>query len=140
MKKALKIFVVILIAVAILYCGISINSRTFSKQFKDESFEIFIPSGVADKYKDTMVMSFDDGRLWIYSLNEKEITLMEKDLGNGKWTPFESGNHNWFFRVVDTEEPTGKAYEFTYDLGGGHRLLFVYDTENYCYYCISASV
>ncbi len=140
MKKALKIFIVILIIVSILSCGVSISNRTLSKQFKDESFEIFIPSGVANKYKDTMAMSFEDGRMWMYSLNEKEIALMEKDLNNGKWTIFEPDNHNLFFRIVDIEAPTGKLYACLYDIGAEHHMLFVYDTENCDYYCISISV
>ena len=43
MKKTLKFFIVILIIVSMLSCGVSISNRTLSKQFKDENFDIFIP-------------------------------------------------------------------------------------------------
>lgn len=139
MKKLIAFFAFILIIVFIFGCITTINNRTLSKQLPENiNIDIFVPSGIADEYRNTLAMTFDDGRIWRYSLNEKEIDLIKNDLGNGKWTRFVPDENNMFFRYTETDIPNGELYSYTPE--DKHSLLFVFDSTNYEYYCFSVSI
>ena len=139
MKKLIAVFVFILIVIFTFGCITTINNRTLSKQLPENiSIDIFIPSGIADEYRDALAMTFDDGRVWRYSLNEKEIDLIKNDLENSKWTQFTPDENNMFFRYTETDILNGELYAYTPE--SKRSLLFVFDLTNFEYYCFSVSI
>ena len=139
MKKLIVVFAFILIVIFTFGSITTINNRTLSKQLPENiSIDIFIPAGIADEYRDALSMTFDDGRVWRYSLNEKEIDLIKNDLENSKWTQFTPDENNMFFRYTETDIPNGELYAYTPE--SKRSLLFVFDSTNFEYYCFSVSI
>lgn len=142
MKKLLKVLIFIGVAILIFCCSTAVSNRVLTHQLAKmtctERIDIFIPPGIADEYRNPMAMTFDDARVWKYSLNEKEISLIEKELEGGKWSPFTSDRHNMFFTHTETEIPDGELYAYT--PSDKPSLLFVFDSVNNNYYCFSVSI
>lgn len=83
-NKNIVVFIIIFI---IIVSSISfiIKPRIVSINSKVSNTSIYIPRGIADKYKDYLMFSFDDYRIWEYELNSKEISMVETDLDNNIW-------------------------------------------------------
>lgn len=139
MKKLIAVFAFILIIFFTFGCIATINNRTLSKQLPENiSIDIFIPSGLADEYRNTLAMTFDDGRVWLYSLSEEESELIKRESEIEKWTRFTPDEHNMFFRYTETDIPNGELYAYTPE--DKRSLLFVFDSTNCEYYCFSVSI
>lgn len=157
-KIVLLLLIIPLIIIFLLISAALLNNHILSNNFKNENIEIFIPSGIANKYRDAMVMSFDDLRTWTYSLNRKENEIISEEILSAPWKKLGKGfERNAKFYFTDDywpENMSDSLYYCLYDLRlnefiyfdsdvaflGWHRLLFLYDADNYKYYCVSMSI
>lgn len=120
---------------------------------------IYVPKGLADVFTDELVFSFDDDRMWIYKLNEKETNAVEQDLKNGVWKKATKQNYedirgvyldfggrkrevdglsndykNWYICFFDKKDKRfiDLKRENIYPY---HSELFIYDTQSKTYVC-----
>ena len=138
-----------------------IQPRILSTNTKVNSDSIYIPKGIANKYNDYLMLSFDDYRIWEYSLNTRETLAVEENINNGIWQKptkkqyedivgvfFEhSLNHNKPDNLSENHE---NVFYCLYDnalnkfikidegaLLGWHRELFLYDKINKTYIIVT---
>lgn len=159
-KKRLIALCIIILIVAGIFNLFIIQPRILSKNFKEINSLIFIPQGIADQYKDYMMFSFDDYRIWEYNLTEKETALLQAELDNGIWqTPtqeeFQEITGQYFNFIYDGNTSEGlseNCEDFYYCLynsvsdqfikpdEGWAQMLFLYDTVNNKYVCVFFSI
>ena len=132
----------------------TVNNRILENNLKHENIEIFIPTGMANRYKDLMKMSFDDQRIWEYHLNFEEIKQMKQELNKGVWKEFNNyaeksakvyfSDEHWPKNLSDELYfcmYSSRLDEIVYfSTPGFHRYLFLYDATNYVYYCVSKTI
>ncbi|MBQ7862692.1 MAG: hypothetical protein IJ349_10900 [Clostridia bacterium] len=160
MKKTLRSILIFFIVTAVLAGGIfaytTVESRTLKNTMKSYSIEVFVPSGMANEYEDLLAMTFDDHRIWKYRLTDTEAAQITENLKNGIWKklPDDVGKElEWYLPDGYSPEVSGGelyfcAYstqdeKFDYNLSGPEmppRFLFLYDTENQIYYCVSKEI
>ena len=156
MKKALCVIcVALLVLVATVSAYTTVDNRTLKNSLEYENIGIFIPSGMANEYKDLLTMTFDDHRIWKYDLNGKEAVQMTENLKNGIWKklPDNAKDLEWYLPYgygpdkLNEEiyfclyQPDKKEYD--YDISGPgmpSRIFFLYDAETQTYYCVSKAI
>ncbi|MBQ2841914.1 MAG: hypothetical protein IJE72_02630 [Clostridia bacterium] len=160
----LKIFFLFLIPIVILLLAVlffQLQTGSVSAYFKDVSFDIYVPRGIADKYTDLLTFSIDEHKIWEYKLNSDESREIQKDLDNKIWNKLsdEAITEIQYFFTLNSDSylpdnVSDSLHYCIYDFSlkrfigieenaailGWHRALFVYDKENSRYYCVSMSV
>ncbi|MBQ2902827.1 MAG: hypothetical protein IJE48_00360 [Clostridia bacterium] len=163
MTKRKKIFL-FLIPVVILFFAVLFflfQTRSVSAYFRDVSFDVYVPLGIADTYTDLLPVGIDVHKIWEYKLNSDESNRIEQEHRNGIWnkvTDKAMSEIQYYFTVnFDSYLPdniSDDLYYCIYDFSskkfitvdedtailGWHRALFVWDRENARYYCVSMSV
>ncbi len=155
MKKALLgIFIALTVLIAAVAIYTTVDNRILRNTVEHYNTEIFVPSGMADEYDDLLAMTFDDHRIWKYKLNSKEALKMTEELKKSCWLEL-SGNEKdeAKFYLPDGkwyEDFSEEVYYCLYDtvdkefVSFGERVLprflFVYDSVNQEYYCVSVAV
>ena len=157
MKKTLC---AIFIAMAILVAAVAVYTIVDNRILKNTlsyftEMKIFAPSGMADEYESLLPMTFDDHRIWKYKLSKKEAEKMTEELQNSCWLEFsEYAKAEAEFYLTDAkwyDDFSDEVYYCLYDTvdeefvsfgvaSGVPRFLFVYDTVNQEYYCVSATI
>lgn len=160
-RKFLKIACIFLIAIAVLNF-IAIRPRVLNNNINIEKDLIFIPSGVANKYHDNMIFSFDDYRIWEYRLNNKEVTAIQGELNGDIWKRpsaqeyadiiavfFEFGSEqntpvnltdDVYYCLFDDGADTFIDINSDNTLLGWHRELFLYDVSQKTYWCVARGI
>lgn len=163
-RRLFHIFLLILIPVFLISGIVVIYQcccRTLSINIGEISECVYVPSGIADDYKNLLTFGIDEHTIWTYELNETETDLMEQNLNNGIWlemTNEDIDENMYFFADLLVsywpENMSDNLYYCLYDFSlkkfvsssdvvamlGWHRLLFIYDMENRVYYCVSKSI
>lgn len=158
MKKVLcGILIALTVLVAAVAAYITVDNRTLKNTLSYfTEIEIFAPSGMADEYESLLATTLDDHRIWKYKLNAEEAEQMSESLKTGLWKELPDNSEKdlkWYLPDGYTPEALGGelyfcAYstqdeKFDYNLSGPEmppRFLFLYDTENQIYYCVSKEI
>ena len=155
-NKIIVVFIIILILIAGSVSFV-IKPRIVSVNTEVINNSIYIPKGIADKYKDYLKFSFDDDRIWEYELNSEELDMVEADIDNGIWlnptkrqfddiidvflehssyikkSDDSSENYNGIFYCIYDNTANSFIQNDDGSILGWHRELFIYDKNNKIY-------
>lgn len=97
-KKIIVVIVVLIIIISAVLSFISLNNRIFGNKIENFDIEVFVPDGLADKYKNLTPLTFESWEIYEYKLNDNEIQAIEKELDNGYWAKLEGKDKEYFLR------------------------------------------
>ncbi len=144
--------------------GFVVKTKILIMNTEVSNDSIFIPKGIADNYKDYLMFSFDDYRIWEYELNAGETAAVEKDINNGIWQKPTKNQceeiigvffmHGLYRNNPDEfTENFGNIFYCIYDNTldrfikidegaslGWHRELFIYDKADKTYISVSMGI
>lgn len=101
MKKAKNIiivFAVLIIVISVVLSLISLNNRNFGDKIENYDIEVFVPDGLADKYKNLTPLSLESWEIYEYKLDNEEIKAIEEELDNGYWSKLKKEDIEYFLR------------------------------------------
>lgn len=159
-KVLLSVCAVLILTAGIFISAVEINARILAKNIN--TVNVCVPKGLADKYWDYMFYSFDDHRIWEYSLNAEEAAAVEAELNNGKWKKPTKEEYDTIISVFFTiypdsikpEKMTDNVFYCLYNdlsgefveikseipLRGAKSPLFVYDVTQKTYWCVAKEI
>lgn len=136
----------------------SLNNKNFSNKLENYDIEIFVPDGLADKYKNLNPLSFNSWEIYEYRLDNNEVEAIEKELDNGYWAKLESEDNEYFIRdyfypselnkvwqkdfqlsdevYVSSYAGYQRAYHYSETSVSDNWCVFVFDKEALAYYGI----
>lgn len=157
-KNIIIFFTILIIAISILMFLISLNNKNLSNKVENYDIEIFVPDGLADKYKNLTPLTFESWEIYEYKLNDNEIEAIEKELDNGYWAKLEGEDKEYFVRDYFYPPELNKEWQKDFQLSDevyvssymGYQnpyhhsetsifdnwVVFVFDKENSTYYGI----
>lgn len=162
-KKFLLLCIIVFIILGLSF-GLAVKPKILIMNTEVSSDSIYIPKGIADKYKDYLVFSFDDYRIWEYELNVGEIAAVENGINNGIWQKASEKQYGDIISVFfehglyrNKPDKLSENYEDIFyclydntlnefikiDEGaslGWHRELFIYDKMDKIYVAVSMGI
>lgn len=160
-RKSKKSLVLIIVLLILSFTGICINyfhNVNINNRLKQYDIEVFVPNGIADKYKNLNPFSLDSWEIYEYNLNSQEIESIEKTLSDEYWSKLEGEDKDYFVRdyfypkslnqvwqedfslsdevYVSTYTETQKPYHYSETSIFDNWYIFVYDKGSSSYYCI----
>ena len=157
-KNIIIAFTVLIIVISVVITLISLSNRNLGNKIKNYGIEVFVPDGLADKYKDLIPLSLESWEIYEYKLDNEEIKAIEKELDNGYWTELEKEDSEYFLRdyfyppILDKEWQKDfqlsdevyvssyagyqKPYHYSETSVFDNLCVFVYDKESSTYYGI----
>ena len=157
-KNIIIAFTVLIIVISVVITLISLSNRNLGNKIKNYGIEVFVPDGLADKYKDLIPLSLESWEIYEYKLNNEEIKAIEEELGNGYWSKIKKEDSEYFLRdyfypsVLDKEWQKDfqlsdevyvssyagyqKPYHYSETSVFDNLCVFVYDKESSTYYGI----
>ncbi len=156
-KNIIVLFASIVI-IGIVLSVISLNNRNFGNIIDNYDIKVFVPDGLADKYKNLMLLSLESWEIFEYKLDSEEIKAIEEELDNGYWAKLEKEDSEYFlrdyfyppelnkewqkeFQLSDDVHVSSYAeyqqpYHYTETSVFDNYIVFVYDKEASAYYGI----
>lgn len=101
MKKAkniIVVFAVLIIILSVVLSSISLNRRNFGNKIENYDIEVFVPDGLADKYKNLTPLSLESWEIYEYKLDNEKIKAIEGELDNGYWSKLKKEDSEYFLR------------------------------------------
>lgn len=97
-KNIIVIFAVLIIIISAVLTLISLNNRNFGNKIDNYDIKVFVPDGLADKYKNLIPLLFESWEIFEYKLDNEEIKVIEEELDNGYWAKLEKEDSEYFLR------------------------------------------
>lgn len=157
-KNIIIVFAVLIIVISVVLTLILLSNRNFGNKIDNYDTKVFVPNGLADKYKDLIPLSLESWEIYEYKLDNEEIKAIEKELDNGYWTELEKEDSEYFLRdyfyppILDKEWQKDfqlsdevyvssyagyqKPYHYSETSVFDNLCVFVYDKESSTYYGI----
>ena len=79
-KNIIIVFAVLIIVISVVLTLISLSNRNFGNKIDNYDTKVFVPNGLADKYKDLIPLSLESWEIYEYKLDNEEIKAIEKEL------------------------------------------------------------
>lgn len=161
MKRKNKIIIVLsasIVTIGIVLSLISLNNRNFGNKIDNYDIKVFVPDGLADKYKNLMPLSLESWEIFEYKLDNEDIKAIEEELNNGYWAKSEKEDSEYFLRDYFYPPELNKEWQKDFQLSdevyvssyAGYQkpyyysetsvfdnlCVFVYDEESAIYYGI----
>ena len=138
---------------------ISVRMRKHAQRILDNyDIKVFVPDGLADKYKNLMPLSLESWEIFEYKLDNEDIKAIEEELNNGYWAKSEKEDSEYFLRDYFYPPELNKEWQKDFQLSdevyvssyAGYQkpyyysetsvfdnlCVFVYDEESAIYYGI----
>lgn len=157
-KNIIVVFAVLIIILSVVLSSISLNRRNFGDKIENYDIEVFVPDGLADKYKNLTPLSLESWKIYEYKLDDEEIKVVEEELDNGYWSKLEQEDKYFFIRDYFYPQKSNKKWQKDFQLSdevyvssyAGYQkpyhysetsifdnwYVFVYDKESAVYYGI----
>ena len=157
-KNIIIVFAVLIIVISVVLTLISLSNKNFGNKIENYNIEVFVPDGLADKYKNLNPLSLESWEIYEYKLDNEEIKVIEEELDNGYWSKLKKDDSEYFLRdyyypsILDKEwqkdfqlsdevyissySEYQKPYHYSETSVFDNLCVFVYDKESSTYYGI----
>ena len=145
-KNIIVVFAVLIIIISVMLTLNSLNNRNFGNKIENYNIDVFVPDGLADKYKNLNPLSLESWEIYEYKLD------------NGYWSKLKKDDSEYFLRdyyypsILDKEwqkdfqlsdevyissySEYQKPYHYSETSVFDNWYVFVYDKEFATYYGI----